>query len=121
MIFERCYISLNGNVQKVANNIFIFAPESVDIAANHDERGFDFGGNKILGDKIKNMQTTLVYAIYMFSNILVAALVIRALLSWFARDPYSPAGKIYGFFYQVHRTHSHAVQKAAEQVQHRDV
>ena len=26
--------------------IFIFAPESVDIAANHDERGFDFGGNK---------------------------------------------------------------------------
>ena len=44
------------------------------------------------------MQTTLVYAIYMFSNILVAALVIRALLSWFARDPYSLAGKIYGFF-----------------------
>lgn len=38
--------ALNGNVQKVANNIFIFAPESVDIAANHDERGFDFGGNK---------------------------------------------------------------------------
>ncbi len=38
--------ALNGNVQKVASNIFIFAPESVDIAANHDERGFDFGGNK---------------------------------------------------------------------------
>ena len=38
--------ALNGNVQKVANNIFIFAPEGVDIAANHDERGFDFGGNK---------------------------------------------------------------------------
>lgn len=38
--------ALNGNVQKVANNIFIFAPESVDIAANQDERGFDFGGNK---------------------------------------------------------------------------
>ena len=56
------------------------------------------GEIKILGDKTKNLQTTLVYAIYMFSNILVAALVIRALLSWFARDPYSPAGKIYGFF-----------------------
>ena len=38
--------ALNVNVQKVANNIFIFAPESVDIAANQDERGFDFGGNK---------------------------------------------------------------------------
>ena len=24
----------------------LFAPESVDIAANQDERGFDFGGNK---------------------------------------------------------------------------
>lgn len=38
--------ALNGNVQKVANNIFIFAPESVDIAANQDERGFEFDGNK---------------------------------------------------------------------------
>ena len=38
--------ALNGNVQKVANNIFIFAPESVDIAANQDDRGFEFSGNK---------------------------------------------------------------------------
>ena len=38
--------ALNGNVQKVANNIFIFAPESVDITANQEERGFEFGGNK---------------------------------------------------------------------------
>ncbi len=38
--------ALNGNVQKVASNIFIFAPESVDIAANQDERGFDFGAGK---------------------------------------------------------------------------
>ena len=38
--------ALNGNVQKVANNIFIFAPESVDIAANQEERGFDFGASK---------------------------------------------------------------------------
>lgn len=30
--------ALNGNVQKVANNIFIFAPENVDISASQDER-----------------------------------------------------------------------------------
>ena len=34
--------ALNGNVQKVANNIFIFAPESVDIMANVDHKGIDF-------------------------------------------------------------------------------
>ena len=39
--------ALNGNVQKVANNIFIFAPEKVDITTNQEERGgFDFGANK---------------------------------------------------------------------------
>lgn len=38
--------ALNGSVQKIANNIFIFAPESVDIAASQEERGFDFGPNK---------------------------------------------------------------------------
>lgn len=39
--------ALNGSVQKIANNIFIFAPESVDIAANQEDRGgFDFGANK---------------------------------------------------------------------------
>ncbi len=38
--------ALNGNVQKIANNIFIFAPESVDIAANQEEKGFDFGASK---------------------------------------------------------------------------
>lgn len=30
--------ALNGNVQKVANNIFIFAPENVDISAGVNER-----------------------------------------------------------------------------------
>ncbi len=35
--------ALNGNVQKVANNIFIFAPDNVDISANMENRGFDFG------------------------------------------------------------------------------
>lgn len=39
--------ALNGSVQKIANNIFIFAPESVDITAGQSDRGgFDFGGNK---------------------------------------------------------------------------
>ena len=37
--------ALNGNVQKVANNIFIFAPENVDIAggaASAGRSGFDY-------------------------------------------------------------------------------
>lgn len=39
--------ALNGNVQKVANNIFIFAPEKVDITTNQEDRsGFDFGTSK---------------------------------------------------------------------------
>lgn len=42
------------------------------------------------------MKAILIYAIYLFCNILVAALVIRAILSWFVRDFYSPLGKIYG-------------------------
>ncbi len=37
--------ALNGNVQKVANNIFIFAPENVDIAGGQitENGNFDFG------------------------------------------------------------------------------
>ena len=30
--------ALNGNVQKVANNIFIFAPENVDVAYNMNQK-----------------------------------------------------------------------------------
>lgn len=30
--------ALNGNVQKVANNIFVFAPENVDVAAYIDQQ-----------------------------------------------------------------------------------
>ncbi|MDD2217502.1 MAG: cell division protein SepF [Eubacteriales bacterium] len=37
--------ALNGNVQKIANNIFVFAPENVDISASVDHKGIDFGGN----------------------------------------------------------------------------
>ena len=42
------------------------------------------------------MKATIIYAIYMFCNVLVALLLIRALMSWFVRDMYSPMGKIYG-------------------------
>ena len=35
--------ALNGNVQKVANNIFVFAPENVDINSSVEHKGFDFG------------------------------------------------------------------------------
>lgn len=34
--------ALNGNVQKVANNIFVFAPENVDITGSTENKGFDF-------------------------------------------------------------------------------
>ena len=39
--------ALNGNVQKVANNIFVFAPENVGISSTIDHKGieFDKGGN----------------------------------------------------------------------------
>lgn len=37
--------ALNGNVQKVANNIFVFAPENVDVTANIDQKGIDFSGS----------------------------------------------------------------------------
>lgn len=34
--------ALNGNVQKVANNIFIFAPENVDIDAESEHKPYNF-------------------------------------------------------------------------------
>jgi cell division inhibitor SepF len=37
--------ALNGNVQKVANNIFVFAPENVDITGSSENKGFDFNSN----------------------------------------------------------------------------
>lgn len=37
--------ALNGNVQKVANNIFIFAPENVDITAEGDNKPY-FGNDE---------------------------------------------------------------------------
>ncbi|MEG1585088.1 MAG: cell division protein SepF [Anaerovorax sp.] len=37
--------ALNGNVQKVANNIFVFAPENVDIMSSAEHKGVEFNGN----------------------------------------------------------------------------
>lgn len=34
--------ALNGNVQKIANNIFVFAPENVGISSSIDHKGIDF-------------------------------------------------------------------------------
>lgn len=36
--------ALNGNVQKVANNIFVFAPENVDISSSVEHKGIEFNG-----------------------------------------------------------------------------
>lgn len=36
--------ALNGNVQKVANNIFIFAPENVAISAEGNSKPYNFAG-----------------------------------------------------------------------------
>ena len=41
------------------------------------------------------MAEILAYAVYLFTDILMTALLVRALMSWFVRDYYSPIGKIY--------------------------
>ncbi len=38
--------ALNGNIQRIADGIFVFAPENVDIAANIEHAGFDFDPKK---------------------------------------------------------------------------
>lgn len=37
--------ALNGNVQKVANNIFVFAPENVAISAEGENKPYNFAGS----------------------------------------------------------------------------
>ena len=41
------------------------------------------------------MPSILAYAVMRFGNLLVTLLVARAILSWFAADPYSSARRIY--------------------------
>jgi cell division inhibitor SepF len=38
--------ALNGNVQKIAQNIFVFLPENVDVATNAEPGGFSYSGDK---------------------------------------------------------------------------
>lgn len=38
--------ALNGNVQRIADSIFVFAPENVDITANIEHKGIDFSNGK---------------------------------------------------------------------------
>jgi len=35
--------ALNGNVQKIANNIFVFLPDNVDVTTNTEHKGIIFG------------------------------------------------------------------------------
>ena len=41
------------------------------------------------------MAGVLVYAIHTFTRILIYVMIGQAFLSWFVRDPYSTAGKLY--------------------------
>ena len=41
------------------------------------------------------MVSVLIYAIRTFSRVLTFLLIGQAFLSWFVRDPYSSAGKLY--------------------------
>ena len=41
------------------------------------------------------MKIVLMRAISWFADLIVMALCLRAIFSWFARDPYSPGGKAY--------------------------
>jgi cell division inhibitor SepF len=36
--------ALNGNMQKIADNIFVFAPENVSVTSTAEHKGMDFGG-----------------------------------------------------------------------------
>ncbi|MDR0425108.1 MAG: cell division protein SepF [Clostridiales Family XIII bacterium] len=35
--------ALNGNMQKIANNIFVFVPENIGVTSNTEHKGIDFG------------------------------------------------------------------------------
>lgn len=47
------------------------------------------------------MQYIIMRAISWFSQLIVFALMLRAILSWFGQDPYSSAGKIYRIMVRV--------------------
>lgn len=43
------------------------------------------------------MISTLINAVYIFSELLIWLILGRCILSWFVRDPYTTIGKIYMF------------------------
>jgi len=42
------------------------------------------------------MVPVLATAIYLFARVLISAMLITAILSWFVNDYYSPLGRVYG-------------------------
>lgn len=47
------------------------------------------------------MAIILIRAIYWFAQVLTMLLVLRAILSWFAQNPYSSLGRIYGILLRL--------------------
>ncbi|GHU50024.1 cell division protein SepF [Clostridia bacterium] len=39
--------ALNGNMQKIANNIFVFVPENISVTSNTEHKGMDFGSSNV--------------------------------------------------------------------------
>jgi cell division inhibitor SepF len=39
--------ALNGNMQKIANNIFVFVPENISVTSNTEHKGMDFGSSAV--------------------------------------------------------------------------
>lgn len=42
------------------------------------------------------MKGTLVFAVYLFGEVIEWSMIARAIMSWFVRNPNSVGGKIYG-------------------------
>lgn len=47
------------------------------------------------------MKYILIRAVVWFGDLIILALCIRALLSWFGQNPYSTAGKAYQVFVRI--------------------
>jgi YggT family protein len=45
--------------------------------------------------------TLLIYAVNKFFNILILLIVVRAVMSWFVRNPYDRLGKVYSIIIQL--------------------
>jgi len=107
--------ALNGNVQKVANNIFIFAPENVDVTANKTTKESTSADHlRMFGDRI---MIVIMNAVNTFFQIVIYLILGRAILSWFVRNPY---GSLIKYILQLSSSLSRffPLQKAAFQIRH---